>query len=56
MDIRKIFAVIVAMTAFAFSGMAQKFALVDMEYVLGNMQSYEVANNTIEQMSQRWKK
>ena len=56
MDIRKIFAVIVAMTAFAFSGMAQKFALVDMEYVLGNMPSYEVANNTLEQMSQRWQK
>jgi len=35
---------------------AQKFALVDMEYILSNVPSYEVANNQLEQLSQRWQK
>lgn len=35
---------------------AQKFALVDMEYVLSNMPDYEVANNQLEQLSQRYQK
>lgn len=35
---------------------AQKFALVDMEYILGNVPAYEVANNQLEQLSQRWQK
>ena len=40
----------------AFFANAQKFALVDMEYVLSNIPSYEVANNQLEQLSQRWQK
>lgn len=35
---------------------AQKFALVDMEYILSNVPSYEVANNQLEQLSKRWQK
>lgn len=35
---------------------AQKFALVDMEYILSNVPAYEVANNQLEQLSQRWQK
>lgn len=35
---------------------AQKFALVDMEYILSNIPAYEVANNQLEQLSQRWQK
>jgi len=35
---------------------AQKFALVDMEYVLSNLPSYEMANEQLNQMSQRWQK
>lgn len=35
---------------------AQKFALVDMEYVFSNLPSYEMANEQLNQMSQRWQK
>lgn len=41
---------------FSFSASAQKFALVDMEYILGNLPDYEVANNQLEQLSQRYQK
>lgn len=40
----------------AFGASAQKFALVDMEYVLGNIPTYEIANQQLEQLSQRWQK
>ena len=36
--------------------MAQKFALVDMEYVLKNIPAYEMANEQLNQVSQRWQK
>ena len=35
---------------------AQKFALIDMEYILRNMPSYEMANEQLNQVSQRWEK
>lgn len=35
---------------------AQKFALVDMEYVLSNIPKYEMANERLNQLSQRWQK
>lgn len=35
---------------------AQKFAMVDMEYVLKNVPTYEMANEQLEQLSQRWQK
>ena len=35
---------------------AQKFALVDMEYVLANIPAYEMANEQLSQISQRWQK
>ena len=35
---------------------AQKFALVDMEYILKNMPAYEMANEQLNQVSQRWEK
>lgn len=40
----------------ALAGMAQKFALVDMEYILKNVPSYEMANEQLNQLSQRWQK
>ncbi len=40
---RIIFAVVVALGTFA-AAQAQKFALVDMEYILQNIPSYEMAN------------
>ena len=35
---------------------AQKFALVDMEYILKNVPAYEMANEQLNQLSQRWQK
>ncbi len=35
---------------------AQKFALVDMDYILSNIPSYEMANEQLNQLSQRWQK
>ena len=39
-----------------FAASAQKFALVDMEYILKNVPSYEMANEQLNQISQRWQK
>ncbi len=35
---------------------AQKFALVDMEYILKNYPPYEMANEQLNQLSQRWQR
>lgn len=39
---------------FAMGASAQKFALVDMEYILGNIPAYEQANEQLNQTSKRW--
>lgn len=44
------------MVGCALGAMAQKFALVDMEYVLKNIPAYEIANEQVNQMSLRWQK
>ena len=50
---KKIFLVIVvAMTAIAAN--AQKFALLDMEYILKNIPAYERANEQLNQGSKKW--
>lgn len=40
--------------AIAFSGFSQKFALVDMEYILRNIPDYEMMNEQLEQVSKKW--
>lgn len=35
---------------------AQKYAMVDMEYILRNVPSYEMASEQLNQLSQRWQK
>lgn len=40
--------------AFAFAANAQKFALIDMEYMLKNIPAYERANEQLNQVSKRW--
>lgn len=40
----------------AFTACAQKFALVDMEYILRNVPAYEMANEQLNQVSLRWEK
>lgn len=39
---------------FSLSVHAQKFALVDMEYILGKIPSYEMANDQLNQTSKKW--
>lgn len=39
---------------FSLSASAQKFALVDMEYILSNIPAYERANEQLNQISRRW--
>ncbi len=53
---KKIVLLLVVAVAAAFSASAQKFALVDMEYIFKNVPSYEMANEQLNQLSQRWQK
>ena len=48
--------VIAVITAGFIQVSAQKFALVDMEYVLKNIPAYEMANEQLNQVSQRWQR
>lgn len=41
---------------FSLAGHAQKYALVDMEYILKNIPQYEMANEQLNQVSLRWQK
>ncbi len=50
-----IIAVILTVAGFGMAS-AQKFAMVDMEYILRNVPAYEMANEQINQFSQRWEK
>ncbi|MBR1881646.1 MAG: OmpH family outer membrane protein [Muribaculaceae bacterium] len=47
---------LVAVLAAILPAKAQKFALVDMEYVLKNIPAYEMANEQLNQVSQRWQR
>ena len=46
----------IAILACAMASYAQKFALVDMEYILKNVPAYEMANEQRNQVSQRWQR
>ncbi|MCD8236980.1 MAG: OmpH family outer membrane protein [Prevotellaceae bacterium] len=50
---RIFFTLLVTMISFA-SSYAQKFALVDMEYILKNVPAYERANEQLNQISKKW--
>lgn len=53
---KKVTIALIAMLATAFGLSAQKFALVDMEYILSKIPAYEMANEQLNQISQRWQK
>ena len=53
---KKFALLIIAAVAMAMTAHAQKFALVDMEYVLKNIPAYEMANEQLNQASQRWQR
>ena len=42
------------MLLFSVASMAQKFALVDMEYILKNIPAYEMTNEQLTQLSKKW--
>jgi len=47
---------LIALIACMGSAQAQKFALIDMEYILKNIPAYEMANEQLNQVSQRWQR
>ncbi|MDE6227126.1 MAG: OmpH family outer membrane protein [Muribaculaceae bacterium] len=53
---KKILFTLVLALAAAGMASAQKFALVDMDYILRNVPAYEMANEQLNQVSQRWEK
>ncbi len=53
---KKIFLSLLLLVGCAVASQAQKFALVDMEYILKNVPAYEMANEQLNQLSQRWQK
>ena len=55
-DMKKFLIAIAAAMLCGLSASAQKFALVDMEYILKNIPAYEMANEQLNQVSLRWQK
>lgn len=51
---KKLILTFVLLVATAASVSAQKFALVDMEYILRNVPAYERANEQLNQVSKKW--
>lgn len=53
---KKILIALCFVAAASFGASAQKFAIVNMDYVLRNLPDYEMANEQLNQVSQRWEK
>lgn len=53
---KKLLIIAIMAISCAFCANAQKFALVDMDYVLRNVPAYEMANEQLNQVSLRWEK
>lgn len=51
---KKIFALLMLLAATSLGASAQKFALIDMEYIMGNVPAYERANEQLNQISKKW--
>ena len=51
---KKIITLSCLMLLCSFVGMAQKFALIDMEYILKNIPAYEMTNEQLSQVSKKW--
>ena len=51
---KKIAIAAVIFLAATFSGVAQKYALIDMEYILKNIPAYEMATEQLNQVSTKW--
>ncbi|MBD5231363.1 MAG: OmpH family outer membrane protein [Bacteroidales bacterium] len=53
---KKILLTLIIALAGVAAAQAQKFALVDMDYILRNVPAYEMANEQLQQISLRWEK
>ena len=53
---KKFVMLFVAVAACTTSALAQKFAFIDQEYILKKIPNYEMANEQLEQISQRWQR
>ncbi|MDP4209018.1 MAG: OmpH family outer membrane protein [Bacteroidota bacterium] len=53
---KKIFAVVLFAALTSAFGLAQKFAYVDTEYILGNIPAYKAAQEQIDKLSADWQK
>lgn len=51
---KKLLTLISVILLTAVPAMAQKFALIDMDYILGKMPAYERANEQLNQLSKKW--
>lgn len=53
---KRLIIIICTIVACTIAASAQKYALVDMEYILKNIPSYEMANEQLNQVAKRWQK
>ncbi|NDV47218.1 OmpH family outer membrane protein [Paludibacter sp. 221] len=51
---KKVLLTLFVVAGFAFASQAQKFAMVDMEYIMKNIPSYETAEEQLNQISKKW--
>lgn len=51
---KKVLFVFIVMLFTTFAGYAQKYALIDMEYILKNIPAYDIANEQLSQLSKKW--
>lgn len=51
---KRILTLTLAALGFALTASAQKFALIDMEYIMSNIPAYERANEQLNQVSKKW--
>ena len=53
---KKAIMILAVFCSLAVTGSAQKFALIDMEYILKSIPAYEMANEHLKQVSTRWQR
>lgn len=51
---KRLFLISCLLVVSAWAGTAQKFALIDMEYILKNIPAYEMTNEQLSQVSKKW--
>lgn len=53
-NMKKLIISLCLLTSVVFAANAQKFAMVDMEYIMKNIPAYETANDQLNQISKKW--